>query len=199
MALAVAFVAVAAVGSVVVLQDTSWESPATLTGKHPDRAPIAPTTTPRETLTPQAAISPDAIPEPVPARCWVTRKAVEDKGCQVIVKDRTKFIPRYQTNQSSLAIRHPVVKLANTGRAANSLARHGLLICWMVAQPSWSLDDMRSAFYLWFHRHPFTVPNDDTVAAADNVLSIAVQEICPRLAGGFEHKGGPKAELIQGG
>jgi hypothetical protein len=90
-----------------------------------------------------------------------------------------------------------VVKQADTGRPANSLARHGLLICWMTKDPRWSVDEMVTAFFLMFHRHQFVLPNDDYQYAAWNVQGIAIQEICPSLADEFERKGGPlNPELV---
>jgi hypothetical protein len=192
---AVVFVAVAAVGSVVVVRGVDTPAGSTLTSS---RATPSVSPTPRETLEAEKVIPPSAAPEPVPASCWEARPIAEDKECQILVRDRTKFVPRYMTNQTALAKAHPIVKLANTGRNANSLARHGLLVCWMINEPDWTLDDIQSAFFLWFHRHPYTVPNNDHDAAANNVLSMAVQEICPSDAEKFEDKGGPKAELTEG-
>lgn len=146
----------------------------------------------------QEAATPAPPPVPVPPKCWAAQRSAEDETCQKTVIAATKYAPRYMSNQTSLAKAHPLVKIEPTGRGANSLARHGLLTCWMVTQPNWSLDDMQGAFYLWFHRHKFTVPNDDLDGAANNILGIAVQEVCPTLAPDFERKGGPKAELIRG-
>lgn len=197
-ACAVAFLAVTVIGSVVVIQGPDPS------GSSSQLAASAPATStapkPRETLEETKPDPPDPEPKsPIPARCWESRGMAEDKGCQEGVKNATKFAPRYLTNQAALAKAHPIVKIANTGRNANSLARHGLLVCWMIREPGWDLNDIQSAFFLWFHRHPYTVPNNDQDAAANNVLSIAVQEICPQLADDFERKGGPKAELITGG
>jgi hypothetical protein len=134
--------------------------------------------------------------EPVDPECWESRDAAEIKRCQEVIAKNTKFIKRYQTNQASLARTHPIVKLADVGRPANSLGRHGLLTCWLVHEGKYSLDDIRAAFYLWFHKHPFTVPNDDTDAAADNIIFISVQEVCPSEAKALEEKGGPKADIV---
>jgi hypothetical protein len=131
----------------------------------------------------------------VDARCWKSRDNAEAKWCQEAVATKTNFVPRYRTNQKSLAATHPEVKTSATGRGANSLARHGLLTCWLVSSPKYTLADVRSAFFLWFHRHPFSVPNDDTNAAADNVIAIAVQEICPQEATDLQDKGGPNTDL----
>jgi cytoskeletal protein RodZ len=149
-----------------------------------------------ETVSSEATQAPETKAFPIDPKCWESRPAAEITGCQESVAGRTKYAPRYQTNQKSLAAKHPVVKQADTGREANSLARHGLLTCWLVSSSKYSLDDIRAAFYLWFHKHQFSVPNDDLDAAADNIISIAIQEVCPSEAKTLERKGGPKAELV---
>lgn len=170
-----------------VVEETATQ----LTVTPPSQSPAAGR---REVVSPAETEAPNQLP--VDPKCWETRPDAERTGCQKTVAERTKFVQRYRTNQTSLAAKHPAVKQAATGRSANSLARHGLLVCWLVHTPRYSLPDIRSAFYLWFHAHPFTVPNDDLDAAADSVISIAIQDVCPSEAEALERKGGPKAELV---
>jgi hypothetical protein len=134
-------------------------------------------------------------PEPEPSKssgpgvnpqCWANPGMARNMTCQLEVRDRTKFIQRYQDGLPDLARTHPVVAIDNTRRGRNSLAYHGLEICAETKDPSVSIPAMVVHFYSRYHPHTGHITDYNAQVAQ----AIAVQAICPDQSEAFTTKGG---------
>lgn len=157
---------VAIYGSVRVLQGPSYSSTSTLTQpiSTPSPEPSATPSPERTVLTATTPVAPDTRP-----------KRIATTEPEVL--QRTKFVMRYRQGQPAISRKHPDM-------GDNSLASHGLGICAMIADPNVSIFDMVDRFMRTWHAHPGPV----TTEAALLVNRIAVDEICPDLAGALARK-----------
>lgn len=107
--------------------------------------------------------------------CYAVEGHAKVGWCQDQVMNRTKFIDRYRGGQPVISSRHPDHDNPNTLNKINgsALARHGLELCWAVAQPGTVRNDVIERF-MAFHAHPGPV----TPESADQVTRVALGEIC---------------------
>jgi hypothetical protein len=166
---AIAFLAVAAVGSVVVIQQEDGAGTSSqLAGAQPtQRAEPSASPEPRETLEATEETSPD------PGIDW----RAKDAPAQVLAK--TKFVARYKNDQAPITRKHP-----DLGTPDKGLANHGVELCRMIADPNVTLFHVYERFKYSFHDHLGPVNVEGSLLTA----RLAVAEICPELKPELDRK-----------
>lgn len=122
----------------------------------------------RHSITPTASVTPAPATSSAPARAARTPEEV---------LARTRFVQRYRQGQPAISRKHPDI-------GDNGLANHGATMCAMIADPGSSIFDLVSTFMMEFHAHPGPVTEQSALLTA----RLAVDEICPDLAGQLQQK-----------